>query len=61
MIWVFLCILGSANDAIVVNANNANGNKTLVANGSSVFFIKDKPIFISGPKFDLKLLLIVLF
>ena len=31
-------------------AVNSNGIKTLLANGLSTFFIKDKPGFSNGPK-----------
>ena len=29
---------------------NRNGIKTFLANGSSIFFIKGKPVFSNGPK-----------
>ena len=44
---IFLCITASVADGAVVNPN---GNKTLLANGQSTFFIKNDPGFSNGPK-----------
>ena len=43
----FLCIPASAADAATVHSN---GIKTILDNGLSTFFIKDKPIFNNGSK-----------
>ena len=42
------CILASAADATAINPN---GIKTLLANGSSTFFINIKLAFRNGPSF----------
>ena len=44
-------IPASVADTAIVNSN---GNRTLLANGLSTFFIRGKPVFSNGPRSLLK-------
>ena len=51
MLIFFLCITATAADAAAVNPK---GIKTILASGSSTFFMNGHPVFNNGPSNPLK-------